>query len=129
VLLAVGAALLALVPLFGVIGFEFAFISALAISLAAADLGAAAVRTMRATPAPPLARALPPARLVLELFARASIAHLGLLAAPLAIISANALRVQTCDWGFGLLCYALLSRAESPRESAACCAGSRRTSP
>ncbi len=107
-LLALVAFVLAMVPLFGVLGFEFAFAMAFAASVAGADLGAAAVRRLRATPALPLSRALPPLRVVFELFGRVALAHLALLAAPLGIIAANALRVQTCDWGFGLLAYAAL---------------------
>jgi hypothetical protein len=112
-LLVICALGLATLPLFGVLGFEFSFVVAIAVSIAAADLGATAVRTLRATVVPPLARAIPPARVVFELFARTALAHLWLLIPPLAIISVNALRVQTCDWGFGLLAYLALPALSS----------------
>ena len=107
-LLSALALYLATLPLFSVLGFELAFAMALAGSIAAADLGAAAVRRLRATEAPALVKAVSPARLVAELTARAALAHVAALAPPLAILSLNGFRVQNCDWWFGLMAYALM---------------------
>ncbi len=107
VLIAV-AGVLAFVPLFDSLGFGFSFVMALAISAASLDLGGALVRQARAalaadaagTPGgPPVLRAL---------LGRAVAVHACLLVPPLVIISANALRVQNCDWAFGFQALALM---------------------
>lgn len=99
------AAVLARVPLFDVLGFEFAFALAIAGSVASADLGAAFVRRLRAAEASALDRAAPPLRVVCALTARAiAVAEL-LLVGPALLIALNALWVRNCDWSFGLLCY------------------------
>ncbi len=96
------------VPVFGVVGFGFAFAMALPASVAAADLGAALVRRARRTDAPAPDRAVFPGRLVLSLWLGAAALALALLVPPLAIVGANGLWVTTCQWGFGLAAYVLM---------------------
>jgi tetratricopeptide (TPR) repeat protein len=89
------AVVLCFQPLLDSLGFEFALVFALPVSLAAADLGARLVRR----------------RLVDGVFpatAAALVVAWALLLPPLVAISLNALRVRQCDWGFGLLCWAAL---------------------
>lgn len=101
-----GAAIaMAFLPLFGVLGFEFAFVMALLGSVAAADLGAAFVRRVRAASRSPLARSAEPGRLVAAITGRALLVHLALLIPPLVVITLNALRVRNCDWLFGIETY------------------------
>jgi hypothetical protein len=114
--LVVIAVFLATLPLFGALGFEFAFVMAIAASVAAADLGAALTRRLvsgSAAGAPARgASAAPPARpvhLVASLVAAAGLVGLLLLVAPLLIISLNGLRVRTCDWLFGFESYGALT--------------------
>ena len=109
VTLGAGAIGLAFLPLFNVLGFEFAFVMALLGSLAGADLGSAFVRRVRATPSPALERAIAPTRMLGSVFGHAAIVNLGLLAIPLLIITLNGLRVRNCDWGFGIEAYVYLS--------------------
>ncbi|HEU5055454.1 MAG TPA: hypothetical protein VFU21_02970, partial [Kofleriaceae bacterium] len=101
---------LCFVPLFNVLGYEFAFAMALAASLAAADLGAALARRLAATAERDAGDAtaadlLPGARTVLGLGGAAAVLALALLVPPLLLVSANALRVRNCDWAFGFECY------------------------
>src|SRR5262249_18285472 len=118
--LAVLAVILAFLPLVGSLGFELSFIIALFASFAAADLGCAFVRRARADPTVyPIERHHPPGRVVLALWARASLAALVLLLPPLAIACLNALRVRQCDWIQGGAFYALLPGISVPLASAA----------
>jgi hypothetical protein len=94
-ILAVLAAALAFVPLFDVLGFELAFVVGLVASFAAADLGAALVRRR---PDLPVAAA----------WVAAAIHGMAILVPPLLVITANGLRVRSCDYGQGLIFYALL---------------------
>jgi len=112
-ILAAVSLVLAMLPLFGALGFEFAFVMAIAASVAAADLGAALTRRLLAasgrasvTTAPAPDR---PIRLVASLVLCAGLLALVCTAAPLAIISVNALRVRTCDWTFGFECYGAMT--------------------
>jgi hypothetical protein len=103
------AIVLAFTPLFNVLGFEFAFAMAFFGSVASADLGAAFVRRVHATDAPPLERAQGPVRIVAEIAGRAVVVNLSLLLAPLILISINALRVRNCDWWFGIETFLLMT--------------------
>ena len=101
----VGATLmLARLPLFGVLGYEFAVTMAALGSLAGLDLGAAWVRRRRRDAAPP---ALP------RLLAEAVLAPLVLIAIPLAMLATRGLWKPTCDWAFGLEAYAALAIAST----------------
>ncbi|HKE17112.1 MAG TPA: hypothetical protein VKB80_19695 [Kofleriaceae bacterium] len=106
-LMAALALILAMLPLFGALGFEFAFVMAIASGVAAADLGAALVRRARAAPLPVPAPA--PARLVGSLAVVAGLLGALLTAAPLAIICMNGLRVRNCDWLFGAECFGAMT--------------------
>jgi tetratricopeptide (TPR) repeat protein len=104
------ALILAMLPLFGALGFEFSFVMAIASSVAAADLGAALTRRLRSvavrgTTSPP-AR---PFHLVASLVAAAGLLALLSTLLPLALIALNSTRVRTCDWLFGLECYGALT--------------------
>src|SRR5258706_15559662 len=92
------AVVLAFVPLFDSLGFEWAFAMSVPASLAAADLGATFVRRQR--PAHQLS--------VWRSFACAAAVALCLLVPPRLVISLNPVRVRQCDWSFGLLCFASL---------------------
>jgi hypothetical protein len=108
--LVVLALVLAMLPLFGALGFEFAFVMAIAASLAAADLAAALTRRVvgaSAVAGPPAPAR--PVRLVVSLVAATGLVALALCAAPLLIISLNSLRVRTCDWPFGFECYGAMT--------------------
>ncbi len=90
------------------LGFEFAFTMAVVVSLASLDLGVALVTHLREARVPPTARAAHPGQLVGRLWWRAALASLALLAAPLAVICLNAIRVRNCDFGFGFRSFAAL---------------------
>ena len=100
-------------PLFGVVGFELALVGAAFGSLAGLDLGGALVRRAQATPARPLDRAAPPARLVVALAGRALIAPLIVVAVPLAAAALHGLWAPTCDWAYGLEAYFIMAVAST----------------
>jgi hypothetical protein len=104
-LLALLALWCAFLPLVGVLGYTFAFVMAVVASVAAADLAAALARRSRAVEPQRLDHATGPGRLVAELFGRAALVNLALLAAPFFLLTLNALRVRNCDYGFGLQAY------------------------
>lgn len=110
---AVVSAMLVQLPLFGVVGFELALVAAALGSLAGLDLGAALVREAQRTPARPLDRAAPPARLVLALAGRAPIAPLLVIALPFTAAALHGLWVPTCDWSYGLEAYAIMAVASA----------------
>src|SRR5262249_26109248 len=93
--LALVAGALAFVPLFDVLGFELAFVIGLVAAFASADLGATWVRRRPELP-------------VVQAWAVASLQGLVILVAPLLVVTANGLRVRSCDYGQGLIFYALL---------------------
>jgi hypothetical protein len=105
VLIAV-AGVLAFVPLFDSLGFGFSFVMAIAASAASLDLGGALVRHARAAIAEH--GSAPGAAVLRGLLARAVAVHACLLLPPLLIVSANALRVQNCDWTFGFQAFLLM---------------------
>lgn len=120
------AGILAFVPLFDSLGFGFSFVMALLASAASLDLGGAFVRHARAacTATPPghaQATAASPSSLQIlqALYARAAGLHACLLVPPVLVICANALRVQNCDWTFGLLSLALMPVLSSALATAA----------
>ncbi len=89
---------LAFLPLFDVVGFEFAFVLGIVAGFASADLGAAWVRRARREGG----SSGRPVRALAALVGRAVGANLLLLALPLALMSLNALRVRNCDFLLGL---------------------------
>jgi tetratricopeptide (TPR) repeat protein len=108
------AGVLAFVPLFDSLGFGFSFVMALLVSAASLDLGAAFVRHARAeraahgAPGPAQPETSSSLQVLQALFARAGALHAALLVPPALVICANALRVQNCDWTFGLLSLVLM---------------------
>jgi tetratricopeptide (TPR) repeat protein len=100
-----GAALTALalvlsaIPLFDLLGYDFAFALGLATALAAADVGHGAVAAAR--------REGEPVGLF-RLAGRALAGALGLLILPLLVSLANAVRVRNCNLASGFAFYALL---------------------
>ncbi len=97
--LALAALALDFVPLFDLLGFDFSFAVGLVAAFAAADVGHGAVAAAR--------RAQRPVSLLSLVFS-AIAAGLALLAAPLLLSLANALRVRNCNLPVGLAFYALL---------------------
>lgn len=101
--LAVG---LAFVPLLNLLSYEFCLVLALAGGVAAAHLGSVAVAALRERDLMlSLGRPLPA---LLALLGRCVLANLLLLAAPLAVISLNALRVKNCDYLEGLAFFGMM---------------------
>ena len=99
------AGVCAFVPLFWVLGFEFAFAMAIIGSLAGLDLGIHLVRATRRAGASATARSLYPLPMVFGLWLRAAGLAALALVPPLILISANALRIRNCDFGFGMHAY------------------------
>jgi len=97
--LALAALALDCVPLLDLLGFDFSFVIGLGAAFAAADVGHGAVAAAR--------RAQRKVSL-LSLASSATVAGLALLAAPLLLSLANALRVRNCNLPVGLAFYALL---------------------
>jgi hypothetical protein len=97
--LALAALALDFVPLLDLLGFDFSFAIGLVAAFAAADVGHGAVTAAR--------RAHRPVSL-LSLVSSATAAGLALLAAPLLLSLANALRVRNCNLPVGLAFFALL---------------------
>ncbi|MFQ5600844.1 MAG: hypothetical protein ACE5G2_09855, partial [Candidatus Krumholzibacteriia bacterium] len=96
---------LAFVPLFNLLGFEFAVTMGTVLAYASgwrACASAAGARAASGPATPGPAHAFPGAALL-----RAGIENLSLLLLPLAVICVNAWRVPTCNWGEGLQFYLL----------------------
>jgi hypothetical protein len=100
-------------PLFGVLGFELAFVLAAFGSLAGLDLGAALVRRAQAQPVVNLARAGRRGQLVVGLAVRALVAPLALIALPALAAAVHGLWAPTCDWGFGVTAVVVLAAASA----------------
>jgi hypothetical protein len=97
--LALGALVLDFVPLFNLLGYDFAFAIGLLAALAGVDVGHGTVAMARRRQQP-LA--------LLSLVGRAVVAGLALLVVPLLLSLANGLRVRNCNLPVGLAFYALL---------------------
>jgi tetratricopeptide (TPR) repeat protein len=109
-LLAIAAAAMAATPLLGLLGFESSFVLGLCASLAAAHLAAETVFRARAAASPAygdLADARP-GRAIARLYLAALRRPLAALLLPLAILTANALRVKNCDLAGGFAWFLLL---------------------
>ena len=103
-LLAILAGVLCFVPLFDVLGYDFAFAMGFAAALAGVDLGHGVVVRARAGGGDGDAPAVALARRV----GLALAAALGVLVLPLVLSLANGLRVLNCNLGAGLAFYVLL---------------------
>ncbi len=93
------AALLDFVPLFNVLGFDFAFAIGLLTALAGVDIGHGTVSAARRS-----GRPVSP----VQVAAKAVVATWAILVLPLLLSLANALRVQNCNVDAGLAFFALL---------------------
>jgi tetratricopeptide (TPR) repeat protein len=89
-------------PLFGVLGYESAFLFAILGSGASCHLAVVQVHRIRRRRADPLVTPLTPLGGVLGLYARVLGVNLLLLALPLDILSANAVHVPCCNYLAGL---------------------------
>jgi hypothetical protein len=103
-LLAVLAAALDFVPLFDVLGYDFAFAVGIAVALAGVDIGHGTVSAARRS-----GRRVAPVRLALE----AGLATLATLVVPLVLSLANGLRVRNCNLGAGFAFFGLLPVASA----------------
>lgn len=106
-LLSVAACILAFVPLFNLLGYEFCTALSLLVSITAGPVAIGAARR-RAMILPPGAR---PQWVVGRVYLHGLILNLAALAPPLAVILLNALRVQNCNLGVGFLFFLLLPLA------------------
>lgn len=109
-LFGLAACVLAFVPLFDLLAWEFSFVFALLASLAGAHLGASTVHDQRAarTPSEALRDTGRPFRAVLGLWLGTTVRVWMWLLVPLVVISLDALRVRNCAYATGLLWWALL---------------------
>lgn len=100
------ALVLANVPLFNILAFEFCAVMALSISFAGAHVTLTVLRQMKRQPS---ALTGTPGQIVMRCFGEALIFNTGLLGLPLGIILLNALRVENCNFGEGFLFFLILS--------------------
>jgi hypothetical protein len=101
------------VPLFGVLGLELAVAVTIPAAIAAADLGRAAARKRL------LAGEQLRGRAYLRSLGRAVLTALAVTAIPGVISAVRGIWQPTCDWTFGLLCYAALPLATAALFAAA----------
>ena len=99
------ALVLANVPLFNILAFEFCAVMALSISFAGAHIALTVLQQMKRSPE---ALTGPPRQIVFRCFWNALISNASLLLLPLGIILLNAFRVKNCDFGEGFLFFAIL---------------------
>ena len=100
------ALVLANIPLFNILAFEFCAVVALSISFAGAYVTLTVLRQMKRYPN---ALAGTPRHVVMRCFCEALIFNAGLLGLPLGIILLNAFRVENCNFGEGFLFFIILS--------------------
>ncbi|MDE0552977.1 MAG: hypothetical protein OXI24_02085, partial [Candidatus Poribacteria bacterium] len=99
------AFVLANVPLFNILAFEFCAVMALSISFAGAHIALTVLQQMKRSPQ---ALTGPPRQIVFRCFWNALLFNTSLLVFPLTIILLNAFRVKNCDFGEGFLFFAIL---------------------
>ena len=99
------ALILANVPLFNLLGYEFSAVMALSIAFAGALIAITVLQQMKRDPGATIGS---PAQRVMRCFWQALAANVVILMAPLGIILLNAFRVQNCNIGEGLLFFGLL---------------------
>ena len=100
------ALVLANVPLFNILAFEFCAVMALSISFAGVHVALTVVRQMKRQPD---ALTGSPKQIVMRCFWSALIFNAGLLGLPLGIILLNAFRVENCNFSEGFLFFTVLS--------------------
>ena len=99
------AFVLANVPLFNILAFEFCAVMALSISFVGAHIALTVLQQMKRSPQ---ALTGPPRQIVFRCFWNALLFNTSLLVFPLTIILLNAFRVKNCDFGEGFLFFAIL---------------------
>ena len=99
------ALVLANLPLFNLLAFEFCAVLALCISFAGAHV---TLTVIHETKRRPDALQGPPHRVVLQCFGQGLLLNAGLLGLPLGIILLNAFRVENCNFTEGFLFFLLL---------------------
>ncbi len=99
------AFVLANVPLFNILAFEFCAVMALSISFAGAHIALTVLQQMKRSPQ---ALTGPPRQIVFRCFWHALLFNTSLLVFPLTIILLNAFRVKNCDFGEGFLFFVIL---------------------
>ena len=106
-LLLVSAVVLAFVPLFNLLGYEFCAALSLMVSFTAGPvaIGAARRRPTALTPQ------IHPHTVVARVYLNGLLLNLATLVLPLAVILLNALRVKNCNLGVGILFFLLLPLA------------------
>ena len=100
------ALVLANLPLFNILAFEFCAVIALSISFAGAHVTLTVLRQMKRHPT---ALTGTPGQIVMRCFGEALIFNVSLLGLPLGIILLNAFRVENCNFGEGFLFFTVLS--------------------
>ena len=99
------ALVLANVPLFNILAFEFCAVMALTISFAGAHTALTVLQQMKRSPQ---ALTGPPRQIVFRCFWNTLLFNTSLFVLPLTIILLNAFRVKNCDFGEGFLFFAIL---------------------
>ena len=99
------ALVLANIPLFNILAFEFCAVMALGISFAGAHVAITVVQQMKRQPD---ALTGSPGQIVMRCFGEALVFNAGLLGLPLAIILLNAFRVENCNFTEGFLFFIIL---------------------
>ena len=99
------ALILANVPLFNLLAFEFCAVLALGISYVGAHVTLTTVQQMKRQPE---ALSGSPGQIVTRCFRNALIFNLGLLVLPVGIILLNALRIKNCNFSEGFIFFCLL---------------------
>ena len=99
------ALVLANIPLFNILAFEFCAVMALGISFVGAHVAITVVQQMKRHPD---ALTGSPGQIVMRCFAEALIFNTGLFGLPLIIILLNAFRVENCNFTEGFLFFLIL---------------------
>ena len=99
------ALVLANIPLFNILAFEFCAVLAFGISFAGAHVTLTVVQQIKRQPDALIGS---PGQIVMRCFGEALIFNAGLLGLPLAIILLNAFRVENCNFTEGFLFFILL---------------------
>ena len=107
-IMAVVALVLANLPLFNVLGYEFAFALALANAIPATICACGFLHHIKSHPREPDEQICNPTGLTFSLAMATFFLCAAPLLIPLLVISLNALRVQNCDWLFGIQTFLLM---------------------
>lgn len=99
------ALVLANVPLFDILAFEFCAVMALCVSFAGAHLALTTLQQMKRDPE---SLAGPSRQIIFRCFWNALVFNASLLVLPLGIILLNAFRAKNCNFGEGFLFFAIL---------------------